>query len=96
MFDDVHTSGARTDLSNSLLTDDDKTYSKQIHARRAQPAATAGVVVGLRPNLRQHGVSAHGGDRRGQWNHARTIPNNLEWHIDIGRSFGLRRRRDDA
>lgn len=40
------------------------------------------VVVGIRPN-QWRGVSRHGGDRRGQWNQPRTMPNNLEWHIDI-------------
>lgn len=38
----------------------------------------------------------HCGDRCGQWNEARTIPNNLEWHIDIELSalayVGFRRR----
>jgi len=81
MFDDVHTR-ARI----SLLTDAMTRRALEADTRSHNPARwRPGVVVGLRPNLRQRGVSAHGGDRRGQWNHARTIPNNLEWHIDIGR-----------
>lgn len=60
-------------------------HSKQIHAGLDRSCAhVRRVVVGLRPNPAARRVSAYGGDRRGQWNHARTMPNNLEWHIDIG------------
>lgn len=42
---------------------------------------------GIRPTTRASRRVAsrisHGGDRREQWNQAGTMPNNLEWHIDI-------------
>lgn len=35
------------------------------------------------------GGRRHGGDRRGQWNQPRTMPNNLECHIDIHGASGV-------
>lgn len=72
--------------------DDNKTHSQGSRYTFARPARVLLSSRSTRPNLRQRplGVSAHGGDRRGQWNHVRTIPNNLEWHIDISVGTGLR------